>query len=232
MLQLVGRFGAAIAAIRSEAEAVRVLADICTALDLRSGALFEYDLKQARMLHLLDTNPQRLAAWPTIFAATGVAHFAAAAQRMLDEASVFEISRAAYPPGDPVLRYAEQYDLLEGLVVPIGEADGVAGTVSFSGRPALALQHKSGLLIVGYLLFLKMREVQGQKMRNSQAGLTPRERQVMTATSLGRTSPETARMLGMSERTVNQHIENVAQKFGTRNRVHTIAELLRLDVLS
>ena len=232
MLTLVSRFGAAIGLIRTEADALRVLGEICAELGLRSGALFEYSMDQGRVVHLLDTDPERRAAWTRIFAATGVAHFASAARRMLDEAAVFEISPAAYPQGDPVLAFAEQYDLLEGLVVPIGEAAGVAGTVSFSGRPERAREQKTGLLIVGYLLFAKLREVQGQPLRASRATLTPRERQVMDCTSLGKTSPETAITLGMSERTVNQHIENVALKFGTRNRVHTVAELLRLEVLS
>lgn len=48
----------------------------------------------------------------------------------------------------------------------------------------------------------------------------------------GRTSAEIARELGLSPRTVNQHVENVAEKLGTKNRTHTIAELMRHHLLA
>ena len=53
----------------------------------------------------------------------------------------------------------------------------------------------------------------------------------MVKSSLGHTTPEIAQMLGLSDRTVNQHIENVSYKFGTKNRLHTVASLLRLNLL-
>lgn len=53
----------------------------------------------------------------------------------------------------------------------------------------------------------------------------------MIQSSFGYTSPEIAQILGLAERTVNQHIENVAYKFGTKNRLHTVANLLRLNLL-
>jgi DNA-binding CsgD family transcriptional regulator len=35
----------------------------------------------------------------------------------------------------------------------------------------------------------------------------------------------------MSARTVNQHVDNVADKLGTRNRAHTVAEIVRRGLL-
>ena len=37
--------------------------------------------------------------------------------------------------------------------------------------------------------------------------------------------------LGMSPRTVNQHVDNVADKLGTRNRAHTVAEIVKRGLL-
>ena len=45
------------------------------------------------------------------------------------------------------------------------------------------------------------------------------------------TSQEMADRLGLSSRTVNQHLDNVADKLGTKNRVHTVAEAIRRDIL-
>ena len=47
----------------------------------------------------------------------------------------------------------------------------------------------------------------------------------------GVTSVEIAAQLGMSARTVNQHVDNVADKLGTRNRAHTVAEIVRRGLL-
>jgi DNA-binding CsgD family transcriptional regulator len=35
----------------------------------------------------------------------------------------------------------------------------------------------------------------------------------------------------MSTRTANQHVDNVAAKLGTRNRAHTVAEIVRRGLL-
>ena len=64
------------------------------------------------------------------------------------------------------------------------------------------------------------------------AALTPREKEVMQLSAVGLTSAEIAGKLGLSARTVNQHVDNVAEKLGTRNRTHTIAELVRYDMLN
>jgi DNA-binding CsgD family transcriptional regulator len=50
--------------------------------------------------------------------------------------------------------------------------------------------------------------------------------------AIGLTPVEIADKLRMSARTVNQHVDNVADKLGTRNRTRTIAELVRNDMLN
>ena len=49
----------------------------------------------------------------------------------------------------------------------------------------------------------------------------------MTLCAEGLTSDEIAMRLEMSARTVNQHTDNVASKLGTKNRTHTVAEVIR-----
>ncbi|HZW44263.1 MAG TPA: LuxR C-terminal-related transcriptional regulator [Dermatophilaceae bacterium] len=56
------------------------------------------------------------------------------------------------------------------------------------------------------------------------AGLTPREREVLSLVTTGRTYAEIARALYISEKTVSLHISNLLRKTGTANRI----ELARL----
>lgn len=48
--------------------------------------------------------------------------------------------------------------------------------------------------------------------------LSPREREVLQWCAQGKTSWEIARILGISERTVNFHVYQAADKLGTRGR--------------
>ena len=86
-----------------------------------------------------------------------------------------------------------------------------------------------GLHTAAYLIFATLQAT--RRPDKQVAHLTPREMQVMEKAAEGYTTTEIAQLLGMSERTVNQHTDNVATKFGTRNRVHTVASLMRMHLL-
>ena len=66
----------------------------------------------------------------------------------------------------------------------------------------------------------------------SRVHLTEREKQVVRLAAAGLTSREIAQSLGISVRTTNQHIDNVGNKLATRNRAHTVAEAMRLELLA
>ena len=88
---------------------------------------------------------------------------------------------------------------------------------------------RTALQLVVYTIFAEIRT----RRLSPAAGvtLTPREQQVIRLSAEGLTSAEIASELGMSARTANQHIDNVADKLGTRNRAHTVAEVIRNNLL-
>ena len=73
--------------------------------------------------------------------------------------------------------------------------------------------------------------VRGATSETAASSLTAREQQVMRLAAKGSTSDEIARELGIAARTINQHVDNVAAKLGTRNRAHTVAEMVRLGLI-
>ena len=119
------------------------------------------------------------------------------------------------------------------MAVPVSEGPSIAGLVSYSGHPAMGRSDEVALQLLSFSLFSELRHKDkappAQEPRLPP--LTPREREVMRLSAIGLTSVEIADQLGMSPRTVNQHVDNVADKLGTRNRTHTIAELMRHDML-
>lgn len=66
-------------------------------------------------------------------------------------------------------------------------------------------------------------------MRNSI--LTMREQEVFELLILNKSTKEIADFLGISEKTVRNHISNVMQKLGVKGRAQAVVELLKLGEL-
>ena len=62
--------------------------------------------------------------------------------------------------------------------------------------------------------------------------LTKREKEVFEQLIINKTTKEIARLLGISEKTVRNHISNVIQKLGSNSRSGAILELIKLNEIS
>ena len=62
--------------------------------------------------------------------------------------------------------------------------------------------------------------------------LTKREKEVFQLLILNQTTVEIATKLGISEKTVRNHISNAMQKLGVKGRASAVVELLKLGELS
>ena len=231
MLELVETFVSQTKRIKSRQDAEGVLQQMVEAFGFRSAVMIEYAPDLSKVVDYLDSDPERRARWPKIFDSHGVRRSVKSTQFLLEQGQVTVFDDSNFRPEDPFLDTVRSLDLAEGVSVPINYSTGVAGVINFSGRQTLSEPAARALHIIGYLFFATLRGVRGDTDAPPPASLTPREKEVMVKSSLGHTTPEIAQMLGLSDRTVNQHIENVSYKFGTKNRLHTVASLLRLNLL-
>ena len=62
--------------------------------------------------------------------------------------------------------------------------------------------------------------------------LTKREKEVFTLLVTNKTTKEIATTLGISEKTVRNHISNAMQKLGVKGRAQAVIELLRMKIIS
>ncbi|CCY79384.1 transcriptional regulator DegU [Mycoplasma sp. CAG:877] len=62
--------------------------------------------------------------------------------------------------------------------------------------------------------------------------LTAREKSVFELLIINKSTKEIAKELGISEKTVRNHISNVMQKLGVNGRAGAVVELLKLKELS
>ena len=62
--------------------------------------------------------------------------------------------------------------------------------------------------------------------------LTKREKEVFTLLISNKTTKEIAKHLGISEKTVRNHISNTMQKLGVKGRSQAVVELLRMKIIT
>ena len=62
--------------------------------------------------------------------------------------------------------------------------------------------------------------------------LTKREKEIFDLLITNKTTKEIAKKLGISEKTVRNHISNVMQKLGVKGRSGAVVELLKLNEIS
>ena len=62
--------------------------------------------------------------------------------------------------------------------------------------------------------------------------LTKREREVFVLLVQNKTTRDIAGLLGISEKTVRNHISNVMQKLGVKGRAAAVVELLKLNEIT
>ncbi len=62
--------------------------------------------------------------------------------------------------------------------------------------------------------------------------LTKREKEIFDLLTKNKTTKEIAIELGISQKTVRNHISNTMQKLGVKGRCNAILELLRLNAIS
>ena len=62
--------------------------------------------------------------------------------------------------------------------------------------------------------------------------LTKREKEVFTLLVSNKSTKEIADELGISEKTVRNHISNTMQKLGVKGRAQAVVELLRMKIIT
>lgn len=232
MLERLERHLGPISEVKTEAAALGVLAEIVADFGFRSGYVVDYSPGQAEGPYTLDTWPERAAAGAQLVGRLGHTQALQGMNKMRDETRLLRFRPEDFTPGHPFLAFARDYDLSEFVGVPIDEGPISTGLVGFSGTLEGKADTQIALQLICYRLFSQLRQARlGTTASDELVTITLRERQVMSLSASGMTSSEIAHELGLAERTVNQHVTNATEKLGTRNRVHTIAELLRRKLI-
>lgn len=231
MLELVDKFLVRVRKVNNDPSTVALLTDLASALGFRSAVLVEYKPGSRDLKYMLDTDKTR-GDWWGEYVKRGLRERAAETAERLRGDTVIRLTANRYDRTDSEdYQFMKRLDLLDCLAVPVTDSEELIGAAVFSGSTKLTDSQQMALQLIVYNLFSQVRAYNGSGVHAPRAKITPREREVMNLVAEGKTSAVIAKELVLSARTVNQHIENVAVKLGTKNRVQTAAEAVRFGLL-
>lgn len=148
-----------------------------------------------------------------------------------DEAN--ELSKSD-PISQEVIGDAGCYDLRDGYAFPLYTLDGTPVVVSLGG-PAFESSEQNLSMIALVSTYAVGRGLQlSQKCRanDKRKPLTERETECLRWAAVGKSEWEISQILGISEHTSEKHLLNAKSKLGAANRVHAVAEAIRLGYIS
>ncbi|MBV4473728.1 autoinducer binding domain-containing protein [Pseudomonas botevensis] len=85
--------------------------------------------------------------------------------------------------------------------------------------------------VTSHLSELFARTLPMRLSRNRQARLSPREIEVLKLCASGKTAYETARILNLSERTVNYHVQNMIVKLNVCNKISAVIAAAKAGII-
>lgn len=123
---------------------------------------------------------------------------------------------------------ARSFQLVDGIAVPMFDPTNFQAVVSFGADTIvdLSVQERSMLQLAAVTCHGLMLE-DLLKDGDSRPSLTPRERDVLTWASYGKSRNEIATILDVSISAVNRHVENAIAKLQVRNITQAVCRALR-----
>jgi LuxR family transcriptional regulator, quorum-sensing system regulator BjaR1 len=132
----------------------------------------------------------------------------------------------AEPKALEVVQRATDLKVGNGFVVPVPGPSGCIGQVWMSRSDfRLTKRDKPALHVMALYAFGRVEQL--ARPSTSKPILTMREREILTWTATGKTAWEIGELLNISERTVEWHLQSIAQKLGTCNKVQTLTVAIR-----
>jgi LuxR family quorum sensing-dependent transcriptional regulator len=140
---------------------------------------------------------------------------------------------AADPEGTrDVVLAAESFGLQHGLHVPVALRDGFHGAVFIQlDRAELDEDERSILTFYALAAHNQLQALHSESVL-ADTQLSEREREVLRWFAEGKSCEDVASIVGISPATVMFHYRNVAQRFGTLNRTHTVVEAINRGAIT
>lgn len=130
-----------------------------------------------------------------------------------------------------VLKFAATHGLRSGFTVPIPKCGAIVALCSFATRREDCVDAPStaAAQAVGWFAFEAVRRIvvtTVPEARNPAHTLTPRQLDCIVLYARGKSDAVAGRLLGISRKTANEHIENAKSRYGVATRQQLLARAL------
>jgi len=123
-----------------------------------------------------------------------------------------------------------RFNLTMGIYFPVHDSHSLRHAVSFMGdRDPLSVEELSTLSLFSTMLVEQISKIKVAD-HAAKSVLNDREVEILKWTAEGKTSPEIARITGLSEHTVNHYATLATKKLGCSNRTHAVVYAMRLGL--
>ena len=121
---------------------------------------------------------------------------------------------------------------IHGLQVPVFGHAGLIGAMSFGGTVIdSTVDTRSALTLVAIAAFYAAQRLAGPNAHSSLPHLSNRELQVMRWVASGRRQADIALMLGLSERTIENHLRRIRKRLGATSTAQAMHLVVRAGAL-
>lgn len=160
-----------------------------------------------------------------------------AARRAVANLTPFSWEEAEEEAGDDpdarvVFGAAREHDDRSGFVVPVHGGDGSLAVVTFRGRHmSLDQEGRSYLHLLAIYFHIAVERLRLVELASQHPSITPRQIECLKWVAAGKTDWEIGKILGLSEATVNRHIERAKERLGVRTRAQAVVGAITHGIL-
>jgi LuxR family quorum sensing-dependent transcriptional regulator len=145
----------------------------------------------------------------------------------------FRFSDAPYAPREArrherFMQALESYQIGKGVIVPIGHPANTAACVWLAGKNPEV--HDNAILatqLISLFAASKAHALSRPRQGARSGTLTTRERDALAWAAQGKSAWEIGEILGISKRTVDEHVQTACRKLNAANRTQAVAAALR-----
>jgi len=134
--------------------------------------------------------------------------------------------------GDACVSVFETANIPRGVYLPVHDAVGNRGAIAFGGdRPVVSNDELQALNLWAGLLYSRWAFAKSRDRRGP-GSLSRREIECLRWAAAGKTTVEMARIMALSEYTVNHYLNRATRKLDSVNRVQTVAKAIRAGLIN
>jgi|GEM_PF-122588 len=141
-----------------------------------------------------------------------------------------DIYRHSEAPGSEVMNAASEFNLRDGLGIPLVARNGSKVGITIAGGECDLSEREQACLHLAAIYFQarleKLRVTEPPPKRRAAGELTIRELDCLAWIAAGKTDWEISQILSISEQTVNSHVRNILRKLNAMHRAQAVAKAI------